>query len=530
MTHPTPTESTDGPLSAFWREQEMLLLQQVIGLIGKSLSPDVVLREMLHLLSELLGLNRGRIVLRDDGADTCSIRYAYGLTRDESARGRYQLGEGVTGTVLAREHLVIVQDIDREELFLARAVKRDKLPPGPVSFIALPVRIEQKTVGVLACHRIRTRNRSIADDVSMLRILATLTGQLLSLQSMMAARTRELQQQNDMLTRALRSGNARYGIVGTSPALLRAIAELEQVSDTTASVLLLGESGTGKEVFARALHLASPRRDQPFIRVNCAAIPETLFESELFGFDRGAFTGATGTREGLFEQADGGTLFLDEVGELPLTLQGKLLRTLQEGTITRLGGKRELKVDVRVVTATNRNLEHEVARGQFRQDLFYRLNVIPIRLPSLAEREDDVRALALHFLNRANQANQRNVNFTTDAYDRLERHPWPGNIRELANLIERVVLLTDRSTVDAATLERFLPAARPLPSEPSAPAAGHEDGMVRPYLPAQSHSVNALREAVARCGGNKSRAAQMLGLTARQFNYRWKKSGLDELG
>src|SRR5690606_33344806 len=168
-------------------------------------------------------------------------------------------------------------------------------------------------------------------------------------------------------------------------ALLRAIAELEQVSDTTASVLLLGESGTGKELFARALHLASPRRDRPFIRVNCAAIPETLFESELFGFDRGAFTGATGMRLGLFEQADGGTLFLDEVGELPLTLQGKLLRTLQEGTITRLGGKRELTVDVRVVTATNRNLEREVGAGRFRQDLFYRLNVIPIRLPSLGE-------------------------------------------------------------------------------------------------------------------------------------------------
>lgn len=533
MSQAHPTEAADGPLSAFWREQEMLLLQQVTGLIGKSLSPDVVLREMLHLLSELLGLNRGRIVLRDDDAETCSIRYAYGLTREEAARGRYRIGEGVTGTVLAREHLVIVQDIDREELFLARAVQRDKLPPGPVSFIALPIRIEQKTVGVLACHRIRTRNRSIADDVSMLRILATLTGQLLSLHSMMEARTRELEQCNAMLTRALQSGSARYGIIGTAPALLHAIAELEQVSDTTASVLLLGESGTGKELFARALHLASPRRDRPFVRVNCAAIPETLFESELFGYERGAFTGASGTREGLFEQADGGTLFLDEVGELPLTLQGKLLRTLQEGTITRLGGKRELKVDVRVVTATNRNLDHEVARGQFRQDLFYRLNVIPIRLPSLAERREDVRALALHFLNRANQANQRNVNLTTEAYDRLERHPWPGNIRELANLVERVVLLADRTTVDAATLERFLPDEPTTPAAPASPAAQagvDEVGLVRPYLPAQSHSANTLLDAVARCGGNKSRAAQVLGLTARQFGYRWKKAGLDQTG
>tara|TARA_R110002049_G_scaffold262686_2_gene438763 strand:+ start:891 stop:2504 length:1614 start_codon:yes stop_codon:yes gene_type:complete len=529
--HPFPHADADGPAPAFWREQEMLLLQQVIGLIGKSLSPDVVLREMLHLLSELLGLNRGRIVLRDEGEDTCRIRYAYGLTGEEMARGRYRLDEGVTGSVLAREHLVIVQDIDREDLFLGRAVPRDRLPPGPVSFIALPVRNERDTVGVLACHRIRTRNRSIADDVSMLRILATLTGQLLSLHSMMAARTRELEHRNEILTRALRSGSARYGILGTAPPLLRAIAELEQVSDTTASVLLLGESGTGKELFARALHLASPRRDRPFIRVNCAAIPETLFESELFGFDRGAFTGATGMRLGLFEQADGGTLFLDEVGELPLTLQGKLLRTLQEGTITRLGGKRELTVDVRVVTATNRNLEREVGAGRFRQDLFYRLNVIPIRLPSLAERREDVRALALHFLNRANQANQRNVNFTPDAYDRLERHDWPGNIRELANLVERVVLLTDRPTVDAGVLERFMPADAPQSAQAvhaSAPVEATE--FVRPYLSARSHSAEELLQAVTRCGGNKSRAAQTLGLTARQFAYRWKKAGLDRHG
>jgi len=174
-------------------------------------------------------------------------------------------------------------------------------------------------------------------------------------------------------------------------------------------VLLLGESGTGKELFARALHLSSPRRDKPFIRVNCAAIPDSLFESELFGYERGAFTGAQTARAGWFEQADGGTIFLDEIGELPLAMQTKLLRTLQEGTITRLGAKRELHIDVRLVAATNRELETEVAAGNFRQDLYYRLNVIPIRLPSLAERRSDIPVLVLHFLNRINQANQRNV-------------------------------------------------------------------------------------------------------------------------
>ncbi|HEV7814345.1 MAG TPA: sigma 54-interacting transcriptional regulator [Janthinobacterium sp.] len=513
----------------------MLLLQQIMGLISKSLSPEIVLREILHLLSELLGLNRGRIVLLDDDGKTSSIRYAYGLTRQETARGRYALDEGVTGGVLARGQLVIVQDIDRDDNFLARAVPRDKLPPGPISFIALPIQVEGKSVGVLACHRIRTRNRALADDLSMLRIMATLAGQLLQLQATIQARTRALEQQNEILTHALGLETARYGIIGTSPALLRAISELERVSDATASVLLLGESGTGKELFARALHLASPRRDKPFIKVNCAAIPESLFESELFGYERGAFTGASGNREGLFEQADQGSIFLDEIGELPFAMQGKLLRTLQEGTITRLGGKREIRIDVRLVAATNRDLGLQVGRGLFRQDLYYRLNVIPIQLPSLAERSSDIRALALHFLNRTNQANQRNVNLSLDAMARLERHAWPGNIRELSNLIERVVLLGDKPILSAADIERFMPGsgalaqvAPALPAAsgaPAAPASPGSFGVVRPYVPASSHSITELQQALTQCGGNKSRAAQLLGLTARQFAYRWAKLG-----
>lgn len=517
--------SDDSP--AYWREQEMLLLQSVMALVGKTLSPDTALREILHLMSELLGLNRGRIVLKDATGELCRIRYAYGLTKSEVERGCYRLDEGVTGHVLTQGQLVIVQDIDGDDAFLARAVHRENLPPGPVSFIALPVRIEDRTVGVLACHRIRHRNRALASDVSILRILATLAGQMLQLQSMLEARTRALEEKNRILVQALEHETARYGIIGTSGPLLRAISELERVSDSTASVLLLGESGTGKELFARALHLASPRRDRPFIKVNCAAIPDTLFESELFGYERGAFTGAATTRQGLFEQASSGTIFLDEIGEMPLSMQSKLLRTLQEGVITRLGGKRELRVDVRLVAATNRSLESEVAKGRFRQDLFYRLNVIPIHLPSLAERQGDIRALALHFLSRFNQANQRNVNLSPHAYARLEAYAWPGNIRELSNLIERVVLLAETPVVDATDIERFMPtaqathAAAPVP-EPM-PRAMLPVLAARPYMPNDSHTATELRDAVAAAGGNKTRAAQILGMTPRQLSYRWHK-------
>ena len=417
---------------------------------------------------------------------------------------------------------------------------RSQLPQEVVAFIALPIEVNHEVIGVLACHRIRSRDRQLNDDVAVLRILATLAGQLLQLQALVLEKTRALQAKNQLLTQALQAATARYGIIGTSPALLQALNELERVAEAPATVLLLGESGTGKELFARAVHLSSQRRDQPFIKVNCAAIPDTLFESELFGYERGAFTGAQTARAGWFEKADRGTIFLDEIGEMPLAMQTKLLRALQEGTIVRLGGQREITVRVRVVAATNRDLAQEVQRGTFRRDLFYRLNVIPIRLPSLRERQQDIRPLALHFLSRFNhssQTHQRNVSLSLEALQRLEQHPWPGNIRELGNVIERLVLLTDHSVVSARELERFLPlelvvpvpvpaasrlAVPPAYETPPVPIT-HPAPFVRGYLGVDSHSAAQLQQALAAHGGNQSRAAQAMGLTVRQFGYRLRK-------
>jgi Nif-specific regulatory protein len=524
-----------------WHAQELLLMREVMRGVGRSLAPAQVLREMLHLMSELLGLNRGRIVLADPPSTdpeqprTASIQHAYGLTQAEMARGRYTGGEGVTGRVLASGQPAIVQDIDAEPLFLFRAVARSQLPPETVAFIALPIELNNVPIGVLACHRLRSRQRHLNDDLAVLRVLATLAGQLLQLEQLVAEQTRQLEARNVVLARALNAKSARYGLIGNSPPLLQALSELERVSQTTVTVLLLGESGTGKELFARAVHLASPRRDQPFIKVNCSAIPDALFESELFGYERGAFTGAHVARAGWFEQAHGGTIFLDEIGELPLAMQSKLLRTLQEGTLVRLGGKQEVRVNVRLVAATNRDLARDVEAGRFRQDLYYRLNVIPIQLPSLRERREDIRALA-----------------------RLEAHAWPGNIRELGNLIERLVLLADHPLVTAADLERFLPEAaapagrtmppgitgapaRPEPvagPAPNGPAPGEAPGqglppmaqpaapLVRDYAPAHSHTADTLQAALAQAQGNQSRAAQSLGLTLRQFGYRLRKAGL----
>lgn len=551
------------PAAQSWHEQERLLLAEVLRLVGRSLAPETVVREMLHLMSELVGLNRGRLVLSDDHErlgegpidpqSPARIRYAYGLTRTEMERGVYAAGEGITGAVLATGHPMIVQDIDHEPRFLQRAVMRPQLPTETVAFLAVPVDIDGRCVGVLACHRIRNRHRSLADDLALLKLLATLTGQVLQLSLLVRRKTAALEAQNALLKGVLQSAALRYGIVGQSPALLKSLNELERVSQSQATVMLLGESGTGKELFARAVHLASARHERPFIKVNCAAIPESLFESELFGHERGAFTGAAGARAGLFERADGGTLFLDEVGELPLALQSKLLRTLQDGTLTRLGGSREVHVDVRVVVATHRNLINEVAMGRFRRDLYYRLNVVPIRLPALRERHEDIKPLALHFLSRANQSHQRNVHFSEGAWRWLSEQPWPGNIRELGNLVERAVLLGTGPLLEALDLQQLTewvpdaPASvEPAPETGAAtvlpdksgtaapampePTQSENSAPVRDYRSVHSHSASALRDAMARAGGNQSRAAQALGLTPRQFAYRWRRLDADKDG
>ena len=505
-------------------------MREVMKWVGRSLSSGEVLYEMLHLMSELLGLNRGRIVLRHppEHPSTASIRHAYGLTNTEIRQGTYTEGEGITGRVLQSGLPAIVQDIAHEPLFLFRAVAPAQFPDETVAYLALPITLGNTTVGVLGCHRIRSRQRHLNDDLAVLKVLATLAGQVLHMEQLVNEQTEHLRARNAALSQALSTHAARYGLIGSSPALLRALSELERVSQSQATVLLLGESGTGKELFARAVHLASPRSTQPFIKVNCSAIPDALFESELFGHERGAFTGATQARPGWFEQAHGGTIFLDEIGELPLPLQAKLLRTLQEGTLVRLGSLREVKIDVRLVAATNRDLGAEVQAGRFRQDLFYRLNVVPIKLPSLAERQDDIRALALHFVNRANQTHQRNVYLSPQALDALAQHPWPGNIRELGNCIERMVLLADQTLVTAEQLEHYLPQAattpQPLPAPELQPAAATLG--VRPYESAHSHTVQTLQQAMDAHNGNQSRAAQSLGLTLRQFTYRLRKAGL----
>lgn len=527
-------------------ESELLVLQEAARLIAKSADPAPAIQGILRLLSQLLGLNRGRVLLPSPEDGELEIRYAYGLTSEERARGRYMIGEGVTGKVFQTGQLALIQNIDEEPTYLARAVDRTSLPNEAVAFIAVPIVIDEYPAGVLAVHRLRQRERPFQRDVALLQVLATFIGQVLRVNELVAEHTAQLMSENQLLKNKLESKGARYGIMGQSPALHQAIQQALQVASTGTTVLLLGESGTGKERFARMQHLASDRAEGPFVSINCAAIPASLIESELFGHEKGAFTGATSMKRGKIELASGGTLFLDEIGDLDLELQAKLLKVLEQKVIQRVGGSTDIPVDVRVVAATHKNLQEAVNENRFRLDLFYRLNIFPIRLPPLRARQGDVPILARYFLNAANQEYGRNLGFAPGAIEVLDGYTWPGNIRQLENLVKRAVLMCTDNQISRDLIKQILvdeeginspenaqaatraapPSAYDRPGWGAGEPAALVDGL-RPYARVREDETESILEALRRHQGNKTRAAISLGMTPRQLRYRIQKLGLE---
>jgi two-component system response regulator HydG len=322
-----------------------------------------------------------------------------------------------------------------------------------------------------------------------------------------ALERRDLIEQNKALKKQLEDIRAKGQMIGASPAFRRMLTLVEQIADSSATILIQGESGAGKELVARAIHERSGRRAGPFVAVNCAALPETLLESELFGYEKGAFTGAAGRKEGRFELASGGTLFLDEVADLSLVTQPKILRVLQEGEFERLGGTRTLQVDVRIVAATNQDLPEMVKEKRFREDLYYRLNVISVRVPPLRERPEDVRVLAQHYLRVYAAKNGRKLEgFSNEALERLESYAWPGNVRELENLIERTVLLARKDRIDAEDLPEEVAGVKRPPRDAILELIG---------TPLAEIEQRLLDETLRITGGNKTQAAKLLGIDVR---------------
>ncbi len=507
------------------------VLLEAASLMGRSLQPELAINGMLALLADRLHLDKGRVLLPEaghPGSGLLRIHYAHGLSAPERLRGAYALGEGVTGDVMRTGRIALVRDVSREPRYLARVTDMPPRGDEPLAYIAVPIMRDERPMGVLAVQPMRPPHNDYRSDLYALQLIAAMMGQVLRIHRRVEEKTRHLVNENWELRQNRRLEGTAYGIIGDSPPLRDALRQALRAADSQAPVLLTGESGSGKERFARMLHLACARRDRPFICINCAAIPEQLLESELFGHEKGSFTGAISAHSGKFEQARGGTLFLDEIGDMGLELQAKLLRVLADGRIQRLGSEREIATDVRIITATHKDLRQAVNAGDFRLDLYYRLNVIRIQVPSLRQRRDDIRLLASYFLNRENQALGRNAALTPAAIERLEDYPWPGNIRQLENVIKRAVVMGETARIERADIQRILDEEAGLaPPDGTRPAMDEAAPPVgRPYRRIRHEEGEAIRRALHQARGNKTLAAQQLGLTSRQLYYRMAKLGI----
>jgi len=517
---------------------ELQALYQISQLIGSALDIRKTLAEILEILHETLRMERATLVLQEEGGEHLSIAASYGLSKEEEKRGIYRLGEGVIGRIFQSAYPFVVPDIHSEPLFLNRTGARANLPKGEISFLGVPVMLPEEPVGVLSVDRLFGPEISFEEDIRFLTVVAMLIAQFLRLHKTVTLRQQVLVEENLLLKKELHSRYNLHNIIGQCKRIQDVYNYIDKVAPSRATALLLGESGTGKELVARAIHQASPRAAKPFIKINCAALPENLLESELLGHEKGAFTGAANLKKGRFELADGGTIFLDEVGELPLPLQAKLLRVLQEQMFERLGGTQTITVNVRVIAATNRSLEECVEQGSFRADLYYRLNVVPVVLPPLRKRREDIPLLLDHFLRESNRMNQREVRLSSSVVQLLCGYSWPGNVRELQNLIERLVIMADSDIIVARELPSYI-TAEPETKDSVAPscriAAANTEKAELTSAPLPGNSTHkSLKDmekeevvaALRRHGWVQARAARELGLTQRQMGYRIKKYGI----
>ncbi len=494
--------------------KELTVLYEISQVIGSTPNCQEVLLDILGTFHSRLGMNRGTITLLNAETGELEIRAAHGMTEEEVKRGKYLVGEGITGRVVETGEPVVVPQIEKEPLFLNRTQSRNDLKKSDISFICVPVKIGSTIYGTLSVDRLFNENIAFEEDVRLLSIVASTIAQGLKIQQMVQDEKKQLLNENITLREKLKERYSLYNIVGNSNKMNEVFRMIERVANTDVTVLIRGESGTGKELVANAIHFNSSRASKPFLKLNCAALPDTLTESELFGHEKGAFTGATEQRMGRFERADGGTLFLDEIGTLNLVAQAKLLRVLQEREFERIGGNRTLRVDVRIVAATSKDLETSIEEGAFREDLYYRLNVFPIFIPPLRERKTDILLLADFFVEKFNGKHKKDVRrISTPAIDMLMQYHWPGNVRELENSVERAVLLCTDRVIHSHHLPPTL-------------QTGEQSGTV-PFLSfegaIQNYEKELIIDALKNSGGNMAEAARLLKTSERVVSYSVKK-------
>jgi Nif-specific regulatory protein len=491
-------------------ESELEALYRVSRVLNRSLNLKETLAGVLEQLHEYAGMQNGMVTLLDPESGELLVSAVYSGNSEAMQSVRYQPGEGIVGAILAEERPIVVRRIADEPRFLGRlGLYDEKLP-----FIGVPiVAANGEPVGVLAAQPETVSGELLHERARFMEMVANLIARSVSLALEVKREQRDIEDERDRLRRQVRNSYGFDNIIGHAPVMRRIFEQVRQVAKWNSTVLIRGESGTGKELIANAIHYNSPRANGPFIKLNCAALPDNLLESELFGHEKGAFTGAVAQRKGRFEQADSGTIFLDEIGEISASFQAKLLRVLQEGEFERVGGTRTLKVDVRVIAATNRNLEEEVEEGEFREDLYYRLNVMPLFMPPLRERLEDVPDLARFLVQKISKQQGREVTITDSAVRLLMRYDWPGNVRELENCLERGAIQSESGVIDRDVIN-----LTGLDNHESAPIPIAESSVDpnNPELGERERVITALEQA----GWVQAKAARLLGMTPRQIAYR----------
>ncbi|HPK55951.1 MAG TPA: sigma 54-interacting transcriptional regulator [Spirochaetota bacterium] len=497
---------------------ELSLLFDISRKLNETMDIKSLIRPVLEMMAEKLEMMRGTVTILNRKTGELFIEEAYGLSDDEREKGKYKIGEGVTGKVFNTGKPVVIPRISDEPMFLDKTGSRKKLNKSDITFICVPVIADNEVIGTLSADRLFSDSVALDEDLRLLTIIASIISQGVRLRQIAGEEMDKLKDENMRLTDQLREKHGMGNIIGNSKIMQGVYSLIEKVASTNTTVLILGESGVGKEKYANAIHFNSNRANAPLVKVNCAALPESLIESELFGHEKGSFTGAMSTRKGRFELADNGTIFLDEVGELPLSVQVKLLRVIQEREFERVGGSDTIKVNVRIIAATNRDMRELICSGKFREDLYYRLNVFPIIIPPLRERKTDIMLIADYFVEKYSVEHGKKVSrISTDAINMLVSYHWPGNVRELENCIERAVILSNDGIVHGYHLPPSLQTGKKADEDRKRSL----DEMISKF------EEELIIDELKNSSGNIALAARSLSVSERIMGLRIAKYGID---
>jgi Nif-specific regulatory protein len=488
--------------------------------VSQALSGTLNIKSALHRVLEVLGRHHGAVrsmvtMLRDGGE--LFVEAADGLDRPAQSV-QYRMGEGITGRVVETSKPIVVPRVSREPAMLNRAARRPEGDDQELSFVCVPILLNRRAVGALGVDLRYKPDRDFESSVKFMGVVASMIAQAIKIQRLIEEDKRRLVDENEHLRQELRDKYDFSNIIGTSGPVRQVYEQVAQVASTNTTVLVRGESGTGKELIAHAIHYNSLRAKKPFVKVSCAALPESLIEAELFGHEKGAFTGAESRKKGRFELAEGGTLFLDEIGDINLSTQVKLLRVLQEREFERVGGTETIKVNVRLMAATNKDMEEAIQKGTFREDLYYRLNVFTIFVPPLRDRKADLLLLADHFLEKFSREHGKSIKrISTPAIDMLVSYHWPGNVREMENALERAVLMCEGQVIHAHHLPPSLQTAE---ASGTVTRVSLADAVI-------AYEKDLIQDALKTTRGNRAKAARLLDATERILNYKIRNYAID---